>query len=171
MEPINIETVLYAQDFFFHLSDKQVEEKLSEFKPRQPFIYSMMNYTAQQMKGREQRLIFWRIMLAMDYCFNIYPIKLTKITKEMVLVPVNKLVNITKLITEGKIPDQSLRGDVDAIEQTNLFAFIGQMCYDYREIKKVLNESETKEILLCATLLGQAYQTEVKYLMDKKDIN
>jgi hypothetical protein len=45
------------------------------------------------------------------------------------------------------------------------------MCYDYREIKKVLNESETKEILLCATLLGQAYQTEVKYLMDKKDIN
>ena len=122
----------------------------------------MVNGSCEILRGDAQSMVFWKLALVIDYCFNFYDlpkeiISMNDITEQMKWQQ--------KLIYEvqhahGTITDlPRLMADID---QVNLVNYIGEKVNFYSQQDLLLNLLESQELLLMLMTLGYVYQNNYK---------
>src|ERR1019366_3513597 len=84
MKPIEQNIIDFADDFFFRLSDNEVQEKMLEFRNRQSELHNLILTSYIDLSGSVPIIFLCRLTLVIDYCFSSYHVKLDTIKRETV---------------------------------------------------------------------------------------
>jgi|ERR1035437_576869 hypothetical protein len=161
IEPIDRETIDFADDFFFKLSDKQVYDKIIELQKKQQYIYIMLNTFLKDFRGTKQQYVLFRIALAIDYCYN-------KFYNEIPFITQKKVVDFSTFVAEDHEADIArgeLKMDTDKIlrelNQPYLIEMVALKQMLYHEDLNILNEKESHAIGQFMTFIIPIYSEEV----------
>jgi hypothetical protein len=162
LNPISERVVGNADRFIFSMSDTQLKEYIKDFNEREPYVYILINGSCELLRGEVQSMIFWKLALTIDYCYNSYELPTEPITMNDIT---NQMKWQQKLIyevqhTHGTITDlPHLMADLD---QINLLNYIGDKVNYYSRQDLLLNLLESQELLLMLMTLGYVYQNNYK---------
>ncbi|MEI6817303.1 MAG: hypothetical protein WCL14_11885 [Bacteroidota bacterium] len=162
MKLIDQETIDFAEDFFFKLSDAQVKERVEEFKTRQGGIHLYVSGVFDNLRGHEQRIILWQMTLMIDHCFNIFYGKLLMIRKEAIIAQMKSYETSKHLGKNSGSNFINLPKLMEEIGQNNLIATIGIKLKFYDQDLKLFTKYENEELILTLMSLGYIYQNEIK---------
>ncbi len=70
MKLIDQETIDFAEDFFFKLSDMQLKERMEDLKRSQKMVHLQLMDTGKKLHYGDARELFWKYFLMVDYCFK-----------------------------------------------------------------------------------------------------
>ncbi|MEI6817306.1 MAG: hypothetical protein WCL14_11900 [Bacteroidota bacterium] len=70
MKSIDQETIDFAEDFFFKLSDMQLKERMEDLKRSQKMVHLQLMDTGKKLHYGDARELFWKYCLMVDYCFK-----------------------------------------------------------------------------------------------------
>ncbi len=70
MEQVSEKFVEQYGDFFFRLTTAQLQERIDEFKSKQPNVMTGLDVYAATFKSPQVADIIWRFTLLMVYCFE-----------------------------------------------------------------------------------------------------
>ena len=160
IEPIDRETVDFANDFFFKLSEQQVYDKIIELQKKQHYIYVITDTFIKQLRGQKQQYILFRIALAVDYCYNKFYNEIPFVTQKQVVDFATFMEEDGNLeIANGDIinNDKILRN----LNQPYLIEMVALKQMLYHNDLKILNEKESQEIGRFMTFIIPIYSEEV----------
>jgi hypothetical protein len=158
MKTIDQETIDFAYDFFFKLSDVQLKEKVAEFKVRQREIHQMIEGIGKQFPRKDNVNLLWRFNLMMDYCFNTCCGNLPSINNKAIL-------DYFKMITKEAHIHVSDTGGVDhnyylsIVEQYDLMTFVSEKINDFF-LEKILEDNIANIFILTVSAIGNIYKKE-----------
>lgn len=162
LKPISDKVVEGADRFFTLMTNDELEKYKKDFNEKQPYVYILVNGSCELLRGEAQSLIFWRLAMMIDYCYQSYDlppeaISMNDITTQMKWQ--QKLIYEVQH-THGTITDlPHLMADID---QVNLLNYIGEQVNFYHNLDYVFNLLETQELLLMLMTLGYVYQNNYK---------
>jgi hypothetical protein len=166
MKPIEQDIIDFADDFFFHLSHNQVNERMAEFSKKQEFLCRYLSRTSMDMSGDEPRDILLRLLLVFDHCYNSYHVKIN-------LLSLNSLKEYMDWQSERlDFAENKTKGilEVNIVEYINIIGEMGQdsllnylqnkigICMD----KKLFTENDKISCILDMMMVGFLYQQEIK---------
>ncbi len=169
MEPIAQETIDYADDFFFHLSEKQVKEKLDGWKVSQPSLHMYILFIVKRMSGRGQWLFFCKLLFVMDYCFSSEYAALKLITyenlKRFMYVQMDANEAAMRRLEKEPVGLVELADEVDDMNQELLLAYLQAKIELHETMAPILTELDTNDICLTMISFGFLYQGEMEKTM------
>ncbi len=167
MEPIDKEIIEFADDFFFRLSELQLKERIEDFKERQISLYTIMHLPINLMKTGHQKDIFWRMMLLMDHCFNSYPVRLSRLSKEKVNVPMEDMERRALKLEKQGLKDMPLGVYLQEIGQVELTTLLINKVDYYVGKEALYDEYIGGAISYIILNASKAYQNELRRLFEQ----
>ena len=154
MKTIDQDTIDFAYDFFFKLSDAQLKERIADFQKRQNFVHFMHQEVLKKIHSGTDRTIFWSYCMMVDYCYNNTFGELKKISGESIL----------EFYDWRDKTQFDYVIDGDHIDFGKYYIEAGQeefLAFMHNEIFKTGNDTEAKAMLSMLTMVF-LYQKEIK---------
>ncbi|MEI6817867.1 MAG: hypothetical protein WCL14_14770 [Bacteroidota bacterium] len=169
MEPIAQETIDYADDFFFHMSEKQVKEKLDGFKVIQPSLHMYILFIVKRMSGRQQWLFFCKLMFILDYCFCSEYAALKLITfenlKRHMVHQLEANEEAMRRLEKEPVGLVELAEEIDDMNQELLLGYLQAKIELHETVAPILTELDANDICLTLLSFGFLYQQEMEKTM------
>ncbi len=174
MIPIAQETIDFADDFFFRLSQKQVREKLSDYHKRQPDLAIFMLVCIDLLSGKKQADILFRMILILDYCFTYSYPKLRPVTDKVLIAHLQwqEVANENAFKKLGSVYDEDFLDLIAAIGNLNqdaLMNYFDKKIDSYYVNEPIFTEKDndrfSKNIMAYAFL----YQMELQKQLNEKN--
>ena len=124
MEPVTEEFVEQTADFIFHLSDKQLEDRIADLKKRQFNIHGSIYVEVRDYPEQNKKDYIWKLTLILIKCFESYEIKLPMISNASIFEIVNKSMDKSKHITPETDEGTSIQKAEDEIGQPHYFSYL-----------------------------------------------
>jgi hypothetical protein len=171
MKPIEQDIIVFADNYFFGLSNNQLEDKMEEFSMRQGDLNQYLMNNLERLCCGEQVDLMARIVLVIEYCFNSYHVKMDMIENTTIISYVEWRGEMMKEIYESSNIDST--NFVDFVTsfgswgQENLLAYLdnkitNDVNNEYIEESKYDNLSTFMLFIMAVVSL---YQQELKKQM------
>jgi hypothetical protein len=167
MKPIDQDTIDFAEDFFFKLSEAQLREMITEFKKKQWELCKLLTSFESEFESQKNKSIVWRFGLITDYCFNSFYGRLPVISLQTIQDYFDREIKASQ-----NKPNQNDKIDydsqMDAIGQPELMFCLGTKINDFFN-EKILDDEGANKMMLGILSIGELYKNEAEklYLEEK----
>ena len=160
MKTINQDTIEFAEDFFFKLSDTQLKERKDEFRERQPMVDFYFRGVKLEFENEFQDEVLWKFALMVDYCFKNSFGPIPMISKQKIS---DRLAWIVKDINDNPEPSGNVNYPKNMAQagQVPMLKVIEARCEAYILAYPNFPESKATDVFDNIIIMTWLYQQEV----------
>jgi len=161
MNPVTKEFVEQTADFIFHLSDKQLEDRIADYKKRQFNLYSIINREASAYQIKYNNETIWQMSFILIRCYEYYQVKLPMISEIFMKETIQNDINKRIVKQPGDPDDLQIKLNIEKTGQLSFFNFIENVILKDKKYQTSFTQKESDNMIFMLMIVGLIYSKSI----------
>ena len=162
MEPVDLNFIEQTADFMFHLSSKQLIERVQELKVRQYGIHNIIVVTNANYKNQEQIEYVFRMALIIVRVMESYEVKIPIISTIFIKQSIKAELKADKDKKRYLSEEEKLAFNIAKIGQPYYIDYLKEMVNTDEKYHELFTKEESHNNYFCMTTIALIYALTIK---------